>query len=445
MRLLFNFYVIMAIFPIVIACSNGKSNERQSVFNVIVAQDGSGDFTNIQSAINAVPDSLKFPWLIFIKNGYYKETVLIPESKPFIHLIGQSKEKTIIHEKLHVGAIPDPQSSWYKSDSVAWPFSVHNPESDVYKMQGSIVLINSTNFYAENISFINDFGVESQTGPQALAIKITADKNAFKNCIFRSFQDTWQTSLKDQDRLYINNCWIEGAVDYFYGGGDALVEYSTLYNLKSESVIVAPAQSEALYGYIFRECVIDGNKKPTENQNLPKLGRPWHNSPKAVFIHTKMNIPIDPKGWTDMGTVPALFAEYESRDSNDNLLDLSKRKTEYSSRGENPLKGSSRTTIKKEEAAQMVYENIILRKGDDWDPRNIMTPTSTPSNLVIKKNTLVWTPVEGAIGYIIFDGEEILGITNEPKFNLSLDNKHDVRVCTVSRYGVLSEKSNLVQ
>ena len=74
-----------------------------------------------------------------------------------------------------------------------------------------------------------------------------------------------------------------------------------------------------------------------------------------------------------------------------------------------------------------------------------MTPTSTPSNLVIKKNTLVWTPVEGAIGYIIFDGEEILGITNEPKFNLSLDNKHDVRVCTVSRYGVLSEKSNLVQ
>lgn len=38
------------------------------------------------------------------------------------------------------------------------------------------------------------------------------------------------TSNTDGDRLYVKDCLIEGAVDYFYGGGDALVENCTLYN-----------------------------------------------------------------------------------------------------------------------------------------------------------------------------------------------------------------------
>lgn len=60
-----------------------------------------------------------------------------------------------------------------------------------------------------------------------------------------------------------------------------------------------------------------------------KLGRPWHNSPKTVYIHTTMNIPISPEGWANMGAIPTLFAEYNSRDAAGNVLQLDQRKTEY--------------------------------------------------------------------------------------------------------------------
>ena len=69
------------------------------------------------------------------------------------------------------------------------------------------------------------------------------------------------TTTRDADRHYVKECWLEGAVDYFYGGGNALVEESTLYNVRSGSVIVAPCHESVKYGYVFRNCVIDGNEQ----------------------------------------------------------------------------------------------------------------------------------------------------------------------------------------
>lgn len=350
------------IFLLLISCNNNNTR-----YSAIVDMSGSGDYISVQAAVDAAPENRTSPWVIFIKNGSYKETVLIPENKPFIHLIGQDKEKTVIREKLHVGSLPPPDSRWFKSDSAAWPFSIHNPQSPAYGKQESVVKVDAADFYAENISFINDFGVDSQTGPQALALRLNNDRAAFHNCIIRSYQDTWMTSNNDVHRLYAKNCFIEGAVDYFYGGGDALLEECTFYNVRSGSVIVAPKQTAAKYGYVFRNCIVDGNSAAADGKQ--KLGRPWHNSPKTVYINTTMRIPIAPEGWADMGSVPALFAEYESRDANGNLLDLANRKTSYN--GRDGLSGTCRATITKEEADLMVYENIISG-ADGWDPRRMI-------------------------------------------------------------------------
>ncbi|MDR2148695.1 MAG: pectin esterase, partial [Tannerella sp.] len=171
---------------------DGQKNRGDRLpFDAVVDISGSGSYTSVQAAVDAAPENRTSPWRIFIKNGSYKETVFIPENKPFIHLIGQNKEKTVIHEKLHVGALPNPESKWYKNDSAAWISSIHNPQSPAYRKQGSVVRVDATDFYAENISFVNDWGVEEQTGPQALAIHINNDRSAFYNCKFRSFQDTW--------------------------------------------------------------------------------------------------------------------------------------------------------------------------------------------------------------------------------------------------------------
>ena len=195
----------------------GHARNTASPFQAVVAQDGSGDYTSIQAAIDAVPDNRQEPWLIFVKNGSYREHVVIPENKTYVHLIGQDKDKTIIHHLLNVGGKPEEGTE--PARTAFWKHSVHNPSSEVYKFEGSVVKVKADHFYTENISYVNDWGVESRNGPQALAMSSQADCAAFNNCIFRSFQDTWMTSTNDSHRHYVKDCWIEGAVDYFYGGG----------------------------------------------------------------------------------------------------------------------------------------------------------------------------------------------------------------------------------
>jgi pectinesterase len=441
MKSTFNFLILLILFCIATFVKAENNRQQKAVFHAIVSQDGSGDFTKIQDAIDAAPENRKIPWLILVKNGLYREQIVVSDSKPFIHLIGQDKTKTIIHHNLNVGG--KPEEGIEPEKSIYWVHSVHNPASEVYRMEGAVLNIKAPDFYSENISYINDWGVESQAGPQALALKISANRNAFKNCIFRSFQDTWMTSSRDEDRLYVKDCFIEGAVDYFYGGGDALVENSTFYNVRGGSVIVAPCQTKAAYGYVFRNCIVDGNEASAKGRHLVKLGRPWHNAPKTVYIHTTMRIPIANEGWTNMGTIPALFAEYDSRDAEGNLLDLSQRKTEYECGGKEGRKGSCPATITKEEADKMVYENIILRNDDNWNPRSLMEVPAAPGKLKHDKMKLTWEPVSGATGYIVFDGENILGITTESVWMLSADPQFSIQVCAVSQSGALGEKATL--
>lgn len=69
------------------------ANEKKQL---IVALDGSGDYTSIQEAVTACgafPSEIKE---IFIKNGTYHEKVLIDSFQTNLMLIGESREETII-------------------------------------------------------------------------------------------------------------------------------------------------------------------------------------------------------------------------------------------------------------------------------------------------------------------------------------------------------------
>lgn len=403
------------------------------VFHAVVAADGTGDYTSVQQAVDAAPAGRTAPWLIFVKNGSYDESVTVPSDKPYIHLIGQDKERTVIHRSLNVGGRPEAGK-----DSTYWAHSVHNPASPVYKAGGSVVTVRADDFYTTGISYVNDFGVDSQRGPQALAMKSEGDRASFFDCAFRSFQDTWMTTTDDTRRHYVKDCFIEGAVDYFYGGGDVLLEHCTLYNVRRGSVIVAPCHKDAKWGYVFRDCTVDGNAEAARDAKT-KLGRPWHNSPRAVYIHTTMRIPVAPEGWTDMGAIPALFAEYDSRDAQGGAVDLSRRKSEYKGRGDNPPTGSCPTTVTKAEADRMTYENIISG-NDGWNPREMMRRLPAPRGVKGEGNAVTWQAVEGAAGYVVLSGDRVVGITDGTSLVLaSPADEAGLRVRAVNRYGTLGE------
>ncbi|WP_262923040.1 pectinesterase family protein [Hymenobacter cellulosilyticus] len=99
------------------------------VFDMTVAQDGTGNYTTVQAAINAAPTGRTTPFTIFITNGTYRERVTIPANKPFLQLIGESVANTRI------------------------AFNLANVPS--FPGNTSTVIINASDITAVNITFEN--------------------------------------------------------------------------------------------------------------------------------------------------------------------------------------------------------------------------------------------------------------------------------------------------
>lgn len=406
-----------------------------SPYNAVVDCNGSGDYLTVGEAIAAAPAGSETPWLILVKRGDYKELVEIPADKPNIHLIGQGRDLTTIHYPLNYGGAPENLPRYNKTEY--WIHSIHNPSSPVYGKKTAVVDVAAPGFLSSGIAYVNDWGTKASSGPQALALYSNADKVAFGDCSFRSFQDTWRTADSDSARNYVENSLIEGAVDYIYGGGDVYVDNSTLYNVRAGSVIVAPNHGTPAYGYVFNDCTIDGT--PEANDGKLKLGRPWQRAPRAVYLNTVALIPIAEIGWDDMGTVPALFAEYNTMRRDGTPVDLSNRKSEYHPRkgknGIQPPAGTSQTVLTAEEAAAYTYDNVVKAR-DGWDPRSMLAHIAAPRNLTLSGDVLSWDGVEGAIGYIVYDGDDIVLTTTETSAAVPVPVKCSYKVRAVNTAGV---------
>lgn len=236
-------------------------------FDVIVAKDGTGNFTTVQEAINAVPDFRKVRTRILIKAGIYKEKVIIPPTKTFLSLIGEGE--TII-----------------TYDDYA---SKRNKYGEEIGTSGSSTLyIFAPDLFAENITF------ENASGPvgQAVACFVAADRVHFKHCRFLGFQDTLYTNY-DQSRQYYEECDIWGSVDFIFGASTCIFNKCHIHSL-ADGFLTAPSTNEGeKYGYIFYDCRI------TAEQGVKNvyLSRPWRPYGKAVFIRCELGEHINPLGW----------------------------------------------------------------------------------------------------------------------------------------------------
>ena len=400
-------------------------------FDAVVAQDGSGNYTTIQAAIDAAPTNRIAPWLIFVKSGDYEELVTIPQSKPFIHLIGQDREKTVVKYLINNGGAND----------VGYDYSTNNPASKTYGKQ-AVVQVNATDFYTENITYLNRWGVEQQSGPMDLAMSSRADRQAFNNCNFRSYQDTWYTDVRNSsDRQYVNNCLIEGAVDFYYGGGDNYVENSTFRLAREGSVIVAPShQAGTKWGYVMVNNVIDG--KGGRNT----LGRAWQNQPMTVWINTTLKTTISPEGWSEWHIAPKLFAEYNTMDADGQPVDLNNRRTTYKVDEDKLAPGETspvtrQAVLSAEEAARYTYE-AITAGNDDWNPRKFFESVEAPIGVTYADGKLVWKGEQYAICYLVIDAEgQVVGITKDTEYVITKAGQYTLR--SVNEYGSLGESVSM--
>jgi pectinesterase len=67
------------------------------IYDIVVAKDGSGNYTSIQAAINSVPSNSTTRTTIYIKSGLYNtEKLIVPVDKQNVTLLGESRTATII-------------------------------------------------------------------------------------------------------------------------------------------------------------------------------------------------------------------------------------------------------------------------------------------------------------------------------------------------------------
>ncbi|GLJ52726.1 hypothetical protein SUGI_1122620 [Cryptomeria japonica] len=80
-----------------------KNGVKLTANAVTVAQDGSGDFTTITDAINAVPNNNPNRSVIYLTAGVYEEYVSVPSNKFNIMLVGDGQDVTVITGNRSVG------------------------------------------------------------------------------------------------------------------------------------------------------------------------------------------------------------------------------------------------------------------------------------------------------------------------------------------------------
>src|SRR5215210_3003796 len=257
-------------------------------YHFVVAKDGSGNFKTVQEAINAVPDFRKKETRIFIKNGVYKEKLILAECKTLVTFIGENVDSTII------------------------TYDDYNQKKNIFGEDkgtsgSSGFYIYGIDFTAENITFQNTAGPVGQ----AVAVFVAGDKAKFKNCRFLGFQDTLYTYGRES-RQYYNHCYIEGTVDFIFGSSTAVFDSCTIFCKRSGYITAASTPENKKYGYVFMNCNITGDAPA----NSFLLGRPWRPFAKTVFIKCSMDKQVKGEGWSNWDNVKnektAYYAEYKN-------------------------------------------------------------------------------------------------------------------------------------
>jgi pectinesterase len=187
-----------------------------SANEIIVAKDGTGNFTTIQEAVNSIP-STNAEWkTIIVKNGLYNEQVSIACS--YVALVGESRSGTHIEFNL-------PRAVWYAAHGV-------NTGTGVINIAGNMHDIVIANMYVRNTFE----GSEDYT--EVIRTETGSTKLWFVNLdVLCLWKDTFAPWGKAGGMYYVNNCNFRGSIDAFCPRGYCYAIDSRFTETKSSSPI----------------------------------------------------------------------------------------------------------------------------------------------------------------------------------------------------------------
>lgn len=371
-------------------------------YDFIVPDDG--NFVQAVSAANNRADMSK-RFRIFVKPSYYR----IKGDGTIISTV-ENGQKIEFPSPMTVLTAPNTSicgDSWTTTQ-------IENcPQHEGISITSTLFLNGADSTYIQDVELWSNF----RNDPNAFANRAVAlnEKNCKGNILKQvsllSMQDTYYTNSGGS--TYLEDCRISGTVDFICGGGTVYFNHCDLKLLPrggKSDVVAAPATEPGRkYGYVFADCYIDGGK---EQDGRFHLGRPWQRAPKAVFLNCSMNVVPADEGWTDMhGTVPSLFAEYNSTDGNFGLLDLSKRRTAFTDGEKRLVNVNYSPALSDEEAEDYTVSNVF----GDWRPDERANQVRPPV-LHASGKTITWEDIPEAGCYAILRDRKIIAFTTRNSY-----------------------------
>ena len=321
----------------------------------IVARDGSGDYTSVQAAVDAMPISSRIPNIILLRMDEYHERVIVDKSN--LRIVGEARDRTVI---THSACAKDP-----------------NPDgSERGTFLSFTMIVTGDDVELENLTIRNDAG-DGRVAGQAVALYAAGDRNMFRNCRLIAHQDTLFTgplmekvvrdiggrsgraqiveSVGDCPptfaRQYYEGCFIQGDVDFIFGPYRCWFEKCTLYMNARGGLYTAANTPEAQpFGYVFHKCRLTG--ECAEGQAF--LGRPWRKFSRTVFLACEMDEHVSPQGFSDWDAEKPVTWRYGEWGTTGVRSDLAARHP-------------AQKRISPEEAEAITLEAVI-GGGDLWRP-----------------------------------------------------------------------------
>ena len=261
--------------------------------------------SSLQKTLDAIPEDTDRETIVKVAPGRYREKVRLSGRRAGVKLVAEDPRpgKTVI--------------SWNDTPST--------PDGN----GGTLGTFRSYTFYVDIPDFEMDgFTVENTGTPerlaatggkeqagQCVALFVAGDRDVFRRCRFLGWQDTVYAggrSKSDAVRQAFDGCYIEGTVDFIFGGSVALFWNCDIHSIQG-GYVTAGSHAEGLpFGYVFAKCrVTCGKGKKTS------LGRPWRPYANITFIDTDFGDAVTPQGWnewtTDFGRRVWRSAEYGCR------------------------------------------------------------------------------------------------------------------------------------
>lgn len=282
---------------------------------IYVNQNGTKDAATLAEAFAlAVQIPNEYAVEIYIAAGTYKEKLDLVRDN--VTLIGESAETTVLtFDDYALFMMPD--------------------EIKRGTFRSYTIFVHGNKFTAQNLTFANTAGFGPKIG-QAVAVYADGARMMFENCRFLGRQDTLFTAPlpptviewggfrgprehapRDNGTHYYKNCYIEGDVDFIFGGAAAYFEECTIHSLcrgdNPDGYITAASTPEGRpFGYVFDKCRFTSDCAP----ETIYLGRPWRNFAKTVILRSELGAHIKKEGWHDWNKEEArtqtFYAEYKN-------------------------------------------------------------------------------------------------------------------------------------